>query len=314
MTATRSVPLVASGHTRPVVHLSFSPLQQDGTYFLVSSCKDGNPMLREWTGDWLGTFIGHKGAVWSTKISQDTSLAATGSADFTAKVWDTFSGKYLHSFPHNHIVRTVALTPNPTKLVTGGQEKKVRIFDLTKPEADPIFLSDTSGTAHEGTVKSVVAVSDTLVATAAEDGYVKWWDIRAPGPSWTLNLGAPVTSMELTAGRPILVVTAGNNVSFQQALTPTGPSVTVQLAYQPSSASMHPLLGDRFVAGSTTDPWVHVHDPDGREVDVLKGHHGPVHCVAYCPDGEMYASGSEDGTIRLWQNTPGKTYGLWQGA
>ncbi|KZV88844.1 serine-threonine kinase receptor-associated protein-like protein, partial [Exidia glandulosa HHB12029] len=84
MSTTRSVPLVASGHTRPVVHLSFSPLQQDGTYLLVSSCKDGNPMLREWTGDWVGTFIGHKGAVWSTKLSQDSTFAATGSADFTA--------------------------------------------------------------------------------------------------------------------------------------------------------------------------------------------------------------------------------------
>lgn len=69
-----------------VVHLSFSPLQQDGTYLLVSSCKDGSPMLREWTGDWVGTFIGHKGAVWSTKLSNDTTMAATGSADFTACV------------------------------------------------------------------------------------------------------------------------------------------------------------------------------------------------------------------------------------
>ena len=80
----KTVPLVAPGHTRPVTHLSFSPIQHDGTYLLVSSCKDGNPMLRDWTGDWIGTFLGHKGAVWSTKLSVDTRVAVSGSADFTA--------------------------------------------------------------------------------------------------------------------------------------------------------------------------------------------------------------------------------------
>ena len=86
----KAVPLVAPGHTRPVTHLSFSSLQDDGTYVLISSCKDGNPMLREWTGDWIGTFIGHKGAVWSSKLSPDTSRAASGSADFTACVSPPF--------------------------------------------------------------------------------------------------------------------------------------------------------------------------------------------------------------------------------
>jgi serine-threonine kinase receptor-associated protein len=68
-----------------------------------------------------------------------------------------------------------------------------------------------------------------------------------------------------------------------------------------------------MVLGSSKDLSVRILDlQTGSELEPGRGHHGPVHCVRYSPDGELYASGSEDGTIRLWQTHPGKSYGLWQ--
>lgn len=270
-------------------------------------------MLREWTGDWVGTFLGHKGAVWSTKLSLDGSRAASGSADFTAKIWDAYSGHCLHSFPHNHIVRSVALSPPALRLLTGGQEKLVRIFDLARPDAEPVSLRD-GPFSHEGTVKSVVWVDEYTGVSASEDCRIKWWDLRSRQLTTTLTFPNPITSMELSLQTQRLVVTSGNTVAFIPALPNNRHNMhSLDLPYKPSSATIHPILQDRFVTGSISDEWVRVHGLDGEEREVLKGHHGPVHCVEFSPDGEIYASGSEDGTIRLWQTTPGKTYGLWQG-
>ncbi|RXK36050.1 serine-threonine kinase receptor-associated protein [Tremella mesenterica] len=313
-------PLLCSGHTRPVVHLQFSNLLDDGTYLLISSCKDGNPMLRSWLGDWIGTFIGHKGAVWSSKISLDTTRAVTGSADFSAKIWDCATGEALHSFPHNHIVRTVALNPQQTSqyLLTGGHEKKIRLYDLGRPDADPLILGKNSeGLSCDGVIRSIVwdeFHGGTVGVSAGEDGLVRWWDLRSLSQTASLDLGDPVTSMELAHGGGTLSVTAGKKVHFLD-IQRQHPPVTIPLSQPPTSASLHPFDRDRFVAGSTADPWVRVYDLDtGAEKEVYKGHHGPVLCASYSPDGEVYASGSEDGTIRLWQTNPGKSYGLWQTA
>lgn len=77
-------------------------------------------------------------------------------------------------------------------------------------------------------------------------------------------------------------------------------------------AALHPD-GRTLLAGAS-DLWVREFDvATGEELRCLKGHHGPVRCAAYSTDGTFFATGSEDGTIRIWhgarddESTPNET-------
>lgn len=60
-----------------------------------------------------------QGAVWSCVLNDPALLCATGSADFTARVWDACSGTQMHEFSHPHIVRSTNFSHLGNKLATG---------------------------------------------------------------------------------------------------------------------------------------------------------------------------------------------------
>ncbi|KAI9793565.1 MAG: hypothetical protein M1816_007998 [Peltula sp. TS41687] len=304
-------------------------------------------MLRDGiTGDWIGTFIGHKGAVWQARVSCDAALAATGSADFTAKVWDTHTGENLHTLQHSHIVRAVAFPsqPRPAILATGGAEKKLRIYDLSRATSTSAATSpsppngringahktlDSSSSptpsyeigpgTHTGTIKSIVWGSDpNVLITASDDKQLRWFDLRARSVIDTFELGGVVGSCEMSANyspngdSPVLSIAAGKSVYFFNGQLGTRELFkTIKTPYDIASVALH-SENRQFVTGGSGDTWVRRWDYDeGKELEVSKGHHGPIWSVSFSPNGKLYATGSEDGTIKLWKFCS-MSYGLWR--
>ncbi|QSZ35037.1 hypothetical protein DSL72_007900 [Monilinia vaccinii-corymbosi] len=338
------VPLTCHGHSRPVTHINFCGFVEgkEDEYYMISACKDNNPMLRSGiNGDWIGTFFGHKGAVYQARLSPDAKYAATASADFTAKVWDTYTGETLYTIQHEHVVRAVAFPPDSgATLATGGTDKKLFIFDLPKLNSTGANGATSNGNGsnttnisqdegfeigpgvHKGTIKAIVWTRDpNIIVTGADDKVIRWWDIRTQTVVHEQKFDGDIGSCELSnvgsgpgdigEGLPILSIAAGKTVYFYGGPAANTLIKKVVLNYEVASVAIHPLQR-KYITGGIKDTWAKVYDFDSdQELDVHKGHHGPIWSISFSPDGKLYATGSEDGTIKMWKNCPG-SFGLWR--
>lgn len=148
------------------------------------------------------------------------------------KVWDTVSGSCLTTLPHNHIVRTVDLSASAGKVLSGGNEKKLRLWDLSASLEDvQEFKNGEEGLAHKGTIRSacwdeqrqsVVSMGEDMVVRYVLDSSLvvdwsltrryRWWDLRTLQPTHSITFSSPITSMEKQGG--LLSITSGKDVTF----------------------------------------------------------------------------------------------------
>ncbi|KAI7887502.1 WD40 repeat-like protein [Lichtheimia hyalospora FSU 10163] len=303
------------GHSRPVVDVHFSALDDQGKYYMISASKDNKAMIREGcTGDWIGTLIGHQNIVWSARLSRYAHRAVTGSADFFVKVWDTNNGQELVSFENEYTVRTVNFNPDATRIVAGGHEKKLKIYDLYRPDAPAL-----EGRSYQGTIRATVwhPSHQSILFSGCEDGNIRVHDTRIMRSHVTcFPTSDAVSCINLTTDGETVYWAAKHQVYFWSLALGFSHDPNMITRYEMSkpvkSMSVHPN-GEKFVYGSEQDSDIHICDAmSGKELETYQGHKDRIHSVSYSPDGELFATGSEDSHIRLWQTNPTKSYGLWQ--
>lgn len=212
-------------------------------------------------------------------------------------------------------------------------EKKLRIFDLTElPPAVagvPTVIPASAGFeigegVHKGSIKFICWTQDPNVIVTASDQTVRWLDLPSRACIRQEVLDGEIKSCEMVSvapefaapsdiggGNPVLAVSAGKTVRFWGGDRAMEDLKRITLPYSIASVALD-VKGRKLVVGEEPGTWAKVIRYDDEiEVDTHKGHHGPIWSIAFSPDSKVYATGSEDGTIKMWKNCDGY-YGLWR--
>jgi hypothetical protein len=117
----------------------------------------------------------HKRGVYAAQFSAHGRRVATASRDWTARVWDTATGKPISDpMHHGNEVYAVQFSPDGRQVVTASKDRTGRLWDAATGQSmgEPM--------EHEGWVVTAQFSPDgRQVLTASEDGTARLWDVPA---------------------------------------------------------------------------------------------------------------------------------------
>jgi translation initiation factor 3 subunit I len=319
-------PISLHGHERSITMIRFN---REGD-LLFSCAKDQYPNV--WysiNGERLGTFgsqdrdtDSHGGAVWCLDVDWDTKHFLSGAADNTVRLWDVCTGKMLNRIDTKSAVRTCTFS-YCGNYVAYSTDKQMghqciitlvdtRQFCAEKPVMTlPIPLKGPKVTA---TVFGSLATEDIgQLITGHDNGDIVQWDIRSKQKIKIVSdHGKAISDIQLSADRTMFISSSKDNTAklFDVDTLECMKTYTTERPVNSACISPkydHVVLGGGQEAMDVTTTSTRIGKFDARffhlifeeEFGRIKGHFGPINSVQFHPDGMGYASGGEDGYVRI---------------
>lgn len=175
----------------------------------------------------------------------------------------------IDSGGHQARINFVAFTRDGKYLVSAGDDKVIRVWDLASGKT----VRTIRGQNSDGDEGKIFAA-----ALSPDERYL------AVGGWLDASPNAVIRVHDLQTGDVV-------------ALLPGHTNVVISLAFSPDG---------RYLASGSGDKTVRVWDITARKSVVLPGHRASVCAVAFSPDGQWLVSASFDKTLRLWEAGSGK--------
>jgi WD40 repeat protein len=302
-----------TGHEQPIHAIAFRP---DGT---EAASGDAVGFVRFWdvTKAAAGMVAGaHDGPIRTVAYHPTEPQLLTGSDDGTIKLWKLPLAPPTPLAGHTDAVQAVTVSRDGKLIVTGGADGQVRVVQPGTDEV-PVVLA-----VQPGPVTSLsFSGDDKVIASGSATGFVKAWNVADSTPAFQFQghtgsvTGIAVQPLVKDAGaadaaktEPPLLATTGEDGTLRIWNSPTDPvpleSFTQQITRVVTSRDGKLLATSGLLSGR---PAIVIRnlETDSR-VTTLLGHAGPVRAMQFSADGKKLATGSDDGTARVWDMADAK--------
>jgi len=312
-------PYMLKGHSRPLTRVKFN---REGD-LLFTCAKDNKPTV--WytrNGERLGTYNGHEGTVWDCDIDFMSTRFLTGSADRTVRLWDLKTGQELYCFRHKAAIRTVGFS-HGDKMILAAQDGSFRqtptvfIYNLAEPGQEQLPALRELREDDHGRINTALwgSLNETVIG-ACEDGSIRVWDVEKGEQKMRSDPDEghadDIKDMQFSKDHTMLITASSDRTCKVWDVKTLKCLKTFRSDRPLNSASFSPRFNQIVLGGgqaaidvTTTAAEAGHFESDfyhlvyRNKLASVHGHFGPVNTLAFHPHGTSYASGSEDGYIRL---------------